>query len=163
MLRDAQSFSASVAVDGVSWRAELVPLTSVRVWRGDVEISGVRWDRQKLLPPYRRAVDRYPAGADAGSARGTPMIREPLFQVPARGLDAQSGLAWSEVFADDLSDDDLAGLDANERALAMEWRVRIAEAERHPNDHEAATLNGEPLPETQDECEREGRCGGVRD
>lgn len=63
---------------------------------------------------------------------------EPLFQVPARGLDAQEGRQFSEVHADALTDADLAAMGLGERTDAEEWQQRIAEMERHPLDHEAA-------------------------
>lgn len=42
---------AQVEHDGATWRVELIPLESVRVWRGDVEVPHVGWDRMRLSAP----------------------------------------------------------------------------------------------------------------
>jgi hypothetical protein len=39
---------AEAIVDGVAWRAELVPLESIRIWHGEAEIRHPTWDRQTL-------------------------------------------------------------------------------------------------------------------
>ena len=77
---------------------------------------------------------------------------EPTFQVRARGLDRQEGHQFSEVYADALTQKDLARMGPAERREAEEWRAKIAEAERHPLDHEAALHNAEPSEETMAEC-----------
>jgi hypothetical protein len=72
-----------------------------------------------------------------------PLTSEPTFQVSARGLDAQEGRQFSEVYADALTDADLAGMSPATRKDAEAWQRSIAEAEHHPLDHEAAVHNEE--------------------
>ena len=54
---------------------------------------------------------------------------EPTFQVRARGLDSQEGRQWSEVFADELTEADLAAMGPAERQEAEAWRAAIERAE----------------------------------
>ena len=53
---------------------------------------------------------------------------EPTFQVRARGLDSQEGRQWSEVFADELTEADLAAMGPAERQEAEAWRAAIERA-----------------------------------
>ena len=39
---------ATVTIDGATWAGTLLPLESVTVTRGGVELPGVTWDRQRL-------------------------------------------------------------------------------------------------------------------
>lgn len=73
---------------------------------------------------------------------------EPWFHVH-RLVDGQ--WAGGDALADELSDDEVAALPADERAVAVEWRARI-EAVADVRDPEFATLNAEPRPETLAEC-----------
>ena len=75
---------------------------------------------------------------------------EPTFQARARGLDSQEGRQWSEVFADELTEADLAAMGPAERQEAEAWRAAI---ERAGQCTGLVTLhNGEASPETMAEC-----------
>jgi hypothetical protein len=43
-----RDYSAAVEIDGIMWRARLIPLESIRVTRAGVDIGEVTWDRQTL-------------------------------------------------------------------------------------------------------------------
>ena len=64
-------------------------------------------------------------GAQRGVVRGGP---EPTFQVSARGLDAQEGHQWSDVYADALTEADLASMSPATRQEAEAWQRNIAGA-----------------------------------
>ena len=75
---------------------------------------------------------------------------EPTFQVRARGLDAQESRQWSEVFADELTAEDLAAMGPAERQEAEAWRAAIERANQCTG---LVTLhNAEASPETMTEC-----------
>lgn len=75
------------------------------------------------------------------------MPRELSFQILAPvGSDSwQEGRQYIDIPASELTDEQLAELDPNERALAIEWRAA--------NDHEATVHNAEPTTALVVECE----------
>lgn len=144
----------ALALAGASTREErlLVARKAAKCSRG----TGIeKWlAKADLLVQYRLLAMIGFAAAHAEARTRVNFGKEPLFVVSARGDDWHEDRGYSELYADKLTERDIAEMSPEERDLAEMWREAIDHANRFL-DHEQCVHNVEPLPETEAECHRE--------